>query len=288
MRRLSRSISGRYVIGDVAEGLVHAKQAVVGSFGLVGSSNFTFPGLSENVELNVQITGRQVNALQEWYEEYWNNAEDVSPEILRTIERHTREYSPFEVYAKSLQEFFRGHEMTAGEWELTGPENGGSRMYSVLDHYQKAGYHVLMKIARQYRGAFLCDGVGLGKTFVGLMVIERLVMHDRKRVALFVPKAARAAVWERDLRRYLPHIGGVSGGDFSNLVIFSHTDLGRKGDFPSRFDRIISSLCNFTAWHRMMHWQMLLIEKVLITKAEFMQKLSAERAGYQEMLRKMS
>ena len=34
------------------------------------------------------------------------------------IERHVREYLPFEVYAKSLQEFFRGHEMTASEWEL--------------------------------------------------------------------------------------------------------------------------------------------------------------------------
>jgi len=31
----------------------------------------------------------------------------------------------------------------------------------------------------------------------------------------------------------------------------------------------------------------LLIEKGLITEAEFMQKLSAERAGYPEMLRKM-
>ncbi len=31
----------------------------------------------------------------------------------------------------------------------------------------------------------------------------------------------------------------------------------------------------------------LLIEKGLITQAEFMQKLSAEGAGYQEMLRKM-
>ena len=31
----------------------------------------------------------------------------------------------------------------------------------------------------------------------------------------------------------------------------------------------------------------LLIEKGLITQAEFMQKLSAERAGYQEMLRRM-
>jgi len=30
-----------------------------------------------------------------------------------------------------------------------------------------------------------------------------------------------------------------------------------------------------------------MIEKGLITQAEFMQKLSAEREGYQEMLRKM-
>lgn len=56
--------------------ITHARQEVVGSFGLVGSSNFTFPGLSENIELNVQIAGRQVNALQEWYEEHWNEAED--------------------------------------------------------------------------------------------------------------------------------------------------------------------------------------------------------------------
>ena len=35
------------------------------------------------------------------------------------------------------------------------------------------------------------------------------------------------------------------------------------------------------------HLAKLLIEKGLITQAEFMQKLSAERAGYQEMLGKM-
>ena len=70
-------------------------------------------------------------------------------------------------------------------------------MYAVLDHYQKEGYHALMDIAKQFGGAFLCDGVGLGKTFIGLMAIERLVIHDGKRVALFVPKTARVDVWER-------------------------------------------------------------------------------------------
>jgi len=36
------------------------------------------------------------------------------------------------------------------------------------------------------------------------------------------------------------------------------------------------------------HLAKLLIEKGLITEAEFMQKLSAERAGYQVMVGKMS
>ncbi|HXG98680.1 MAG TPA: helicase-related protein [Gemmatimonadales bacterium] len=214
--------------------ITHARLDVVGASALVGSSNFTFPGLTENIELNVQITGRPVAVLQEWFDEHWNDAEDVTPEILRTIERHVAEYTPFDVYAKALQEFFRGHELTATEWDET-----RSRMFPKIDRYQKEAYWALMKIARQYGGAFLCDGVGLGKTFVGLMLIERLVLHEGKRVVLFAPKATKEGVWEPHLREWLPHIGGVGGNaDFSNLAVFSHTDLGRKGDFPERFVRI--------------------------------------------------
>ncbi len=130
--------------------ITHARLEVVGSSALVGSSNFTCPGITENIELNVQITGQPVNVLQEWYEEHWAEAEDVTPDILRTIERHTREYSPFEVYAKALQEFFRGHELTASEWE----QHGGSKIYPILDQYQREGYHALMKIANRHSGAF--------------------------------------------------------------------------------------------------------------------------------------
>src|SRR3989338_1284405 len=125
--------------------ITHGRQAVIGSFGLVGSSNFTYPGLTENVELNVQITGTQVNTLQKWYEAFWNEEEDVTPEMLKVIERHIKEYSPFEVYTKALQEYFRGHEITTGEWEKL-----HSKMYSVLDEYQKEGYRALLKIAGQY------------------------------------------------------------------------------------------------------------------------------------------
>ncbi|MFC2053490.1 helicase-related protein [Chloroflexota bacterium] len=200
--------------------ITHAKYDVVGSSALVGSSNFTFPGLHNNVELNVQLR-REVEELQEWYETHWEQAEDVSPDILRTIERHIREYMPFDVYARAMVAYFRSHELSVSEWEKT-----ESRMYGVLDQYQREGYHRLMQIGAHHKGALLCDGVGLGKTFIGLMVIERL-LFERKTVALFVPKAARDDLWEVKLRRYLPK----ARGRLTNLVVYNHTDLLREGDY---------------------------------------------------------
>jgi hypothetical protein len=215
--------------------ITRARLEVVGAQALVGSSNFTRPGLTQNIELNIQVqSSREVAQLQAWFDQHWSEAKDVTPDLLHVITRHTVQHTPFEVYAKALHEFFRGHELTAGEWDET-----QSKMFPALDLYQKEAYGSLMKIARQFGGAFLCDGVGLGKTFVGLMLIERLVLHENKRVLLFAPKGAKESVWEPHLRDRLPHIGGIGGGaDFSNLAVFSHTDLNRKGDFPERFARV--------------------------------------------------
>jgi superfamily II DNA or RNA helicase len=215
--------------------ITHAKLEVVGSQALIGSSNFTAAGLTKNIELNIQVqSAREVAQLQEWFETHWNEASEVTDAVIATIDRHVRLYTPFDVYAKALHEFFRGHELTADEWDAA-----RAQMFPQLDRYQKEAYWALMKIARQHGGAFLCDGVGLGKTFVGLMLIERLVLHENKRVVLFAPKATKEGVWEPHLRDWLPHIGGVGGSaDFSNLAVFSHTDLGRTGEFPERFRRI--------------------------------------------------
>lgn len=209
--------------------ITHARLEVVGSSALVGSSNFTLPGITQNIELNVQITGAPVAVLQEWYEQHWSEAEDVTAEMLRVIERHIQEYTPFEVYAKALYEFFRGHELTATEWE-----RHESKIYQILAPYQREGYQALLKRAGRYKGAFLCDGVGLGKTYVGLMLIERLIVHDRLKVALFVPKSARKPVWERALRQRLPHLFGK----YSQLEIFNHTDLMRGGSVAEDIESV--------------------------------------------------
>ena len=210
--------------------ITHPKLEVVGSVALVGSSNFTVPGLTQNLELNIQVRAAgDVARLQAWFEQHWNDAEEITPEIISVIERQITQYSPFQVYAKALQELFKSKELPVEAWEQT-----RSKMYPILDQYQKEAYHSLLKISHQHRGAFLCDGVGLGKTFVGLMLIERLI-HDRKRVMLLVPKSGRIAVWERSLRKYLP---GLLRG-FNTLKIFNHTDLMREGEeYKEEFQRM--------------------------------------------------
>ncbi len=71
--------------------ITHAKQAVVGAAALVGSSNFTVPGVTDNVELNVQLR-REVELLQAWYERHWEEAREITPDILRIVERHIQVY----------------------------------------------------------------------------------------------------------------------------------------------------------------------------------------------------
>ncbi len=215
--------------------ITHGRFEVIGSQALVGSSNFTRPGLTQNVELNIKIeSSSEVAQLQEWYEHHWDDAVDISDDIVKVIQRHAQEFSPFEVYAQALRTMFGELEPTATEWD-----QHHSKMFSKLDRYQQEAYGSMVSIARQHGGALLCDGVGLGKTYVGLMLLERLVLHENKRVVLFAPKSVKDSVWVPELRKYLPHIGGVDGSaDFSNLSVFSHTDLTRALEFPERFERI--------------------------------------------------
>ena len=77
--------------------ITHPKVKVIGSVALVGSSNFTVPGLTENVELNIQVRAPgDVEKLQKWFERYWEEGEPISDDIIRVLQRQIAE-----VYAVS-------------------------------------------------------------------------------------------------------------------------------------------------------------------------------------------
>jgi superfamily II DNA or RNA helicase len=234
-------ISGKIEAKVFAKSKFHAKaylttgnEAFPSARALVGSSNFTQAGLNRNIELNVQIHDEsRIAELQNWYRSHWDEAEDIKEELLDVLRHHTREASPFEIYGRALNEYFINETQTANEWE-----DQNSKIFNLLDDYQKEGYWQIVNIAKRFNGALLCDGVGLGKTFIGLMLIERLVEHEKKNVILLAPKSVKEGVWTEELAKRLPALAGMDGfQDFSNLTVLSHTDLRKTN--AERIRRLI-------------------------------------------------
>lgn len=200
------------------KGKFHAKAYILADKALVGSSNFTRAGLTKNIELNIKVS-EDVEQLQAWYNARWEESVDITEAVLKVIEGNVKPYSPYDVYLRSMYEYFKSSEKTMTEWELN-----DSKVYPMLSQYQKDGYNNMVAISDRYSGAFLCDGVGLGKTFVGMMLIERFVKKERKNVVLLVPASARKSVWEVTIKKLMPEI--LDG--FFSFKIYNHTDLTRE------------------------------------------------------------
>lgn len=203
-----------YLRDDYRKQFIGAMNVPTG-YALVGSSNFTKAGLTQNIELNVQVR-EDVAELQKWFDAQWSLGVEVSDALLKAIDVRCREFAPYDVYLRSMYEYFRTKEKSVTAWE-----QDESSVFKGLSQYQKDGYNNLISIAGKYKGAFLCDGVGLGKTYVGLMLLERLVKKERRNVVLVVPAAARESVWENAIRKVVPEILG----GFYPFKIINHTDL---------------------------------------------------------------
>src|SRR5436853_1976421 len=62
-------------------------------YALLGSSNFTAPGLTRNMELNLFTTDKtQIDNLKVWYQKAWEEADVVNNELINVIERHLRAF----------------------------------------------------------------------------------------------------------------------------------------------------------------------------------------------------
>ena len=108
---------------------------VPSGYALVGSSNFTRAGLTQNIELNIQNSD-SVDQLQEWFEKHSQMGLDITEAVLEVMEKQCKEYSPYDVYMRSMYEFFKSREETISEWE-----NHDSVIYKGLSQYQRDGYN---------------------------------------------------------------------------------------------------------------------------------------------------
>ena len=78
---------------------------------ITGSSNFTYAGLVENLEFNVELKNRaDYEFARAKFNELWENAVDVGEKYLDTIRTKTwlnDTVTPYELYLKFLYEYFR-------------------------------------------------------------------------------------------------------------------------------------------------------------------------------------
>lgn len=180
----------------------HAKAYLVSQaahpdlMGVLGSGNFTRPGLTQNIELNVDLTIDQCRQLHEWFELRWDEAQDddVTEQVAAEITRQISLIEPHAIYLKSL--------MAWGDYVQGRDELPELTVRSILDPHQEDAYRQALNIIGREHGVMICDGVGLGKTFVALALMEHYCRLG-KRVLLVAPKAILDNSWNGYVDEYL-------------------------------------------------------------------------------------
>ena len=180
---------------------------------IVGSSNFTGPGLTTNWELNLShktalsdedvartgplpIDGREemefrrglmsgvgaqaIAELDRWFRERWEEARDFKDELIELLDASKFgqiEYSPYQVYMKALYEYFKD--------DLGTNEVNLGRSAVELSEFQEDAVKKARRILARYDGVLIGDSVGLGKTWIGKKLLEDYAYHLRQKLWSF-------------------------------------------------------------------------------------------------------
>jgi len=143
---------------------------------ITGSSNFSYSGLHENLEFNVELKdSRDVKYALERFEALWKDSVDISSKYIETINQRTwlnDAIVPYELYLKFLYEYFKekiNEDMdTIYKDRRFLPEG-----FMELEYQDEAVKDAMAKLG-DYGGVFLADVVGLGKTYMSALLAQQL------------------------------------------------------------------------------------------------------------------
>lgn len=208
---VSQLKSGKVVIKLFLEYQLHAKlylsytsDSLTNSVALLGSSNFTFSGLQNQGELNVDVLEQDAaGKLGKWFDKRWNSrwCIDITKELIEVIENSwAREdsISPFYVYMKMA--YHLSQEARSGISEFKLPREFKNEL---LDFQQKA-----VLIASQHlnkrNGVIVGDVVGLGKTITAC-AIAKIMEEDLLLNTLILCPKNLVEMWEGYVEKYGMH-----------------------------------------------------------------------------------
>jgi len=161
---------------------LHGKAYLMDNVGIVGSSNFTPSGMEFSSELNlVQQTGAVIRDLRDnWYERMWAKGADSKDDLIAMLHESKfggAQWTPHDVFIKVLYEYFR---------DRITPESAETRLGVELASFQQEGLREAIRLIERHGGVIVSDAVGLGKTYIGMGLLEHYVLGKRRKG--FIPK----------------------------------------------------------------------------------------------------
>ncbi|RJQ50197.1 MAG: helicase [Nitrospiraceae bacterium] len=223
---------------------------------IVGSSNFTLPGLTSNRELNLahkvlldveEAEDKQAQSAVAWLSEN-RPSEHIKPQNRQLIKS--------EVGARAIIELEQWFERQWGDAEdykerfieLLDASKFGSKEYTPYQVYMKALYEYFRddldsvpeqigrsavelsefqedavkkarRILLRYDGVMIADSVGLGKTWIGKKLLEDYAYHMRQKALVVCPASLRD-MWDSELKKATIAV-----------TILSQEEIG-QADFP--------------------------------------------------------
>jgi len=189
------------------ERFLHAKAYLFPQLSIVGSSNLTRAGLTTNAELDLVAAGGGMmqgvcDGLLAWFDHYWESAdptyEEACIEVLEASKFGGKPYTPYQVFIKALHEYFR---------DRLDLEDPSRRLVVDLAVFQHEGFREAVQLLERHGGVLVADAVGLGKSFIGVALLEHYLIGRRRRGhipkgLIVCPAQLREMLWEPLLRAY--------------------------------------------------------------------------------------
>jgi superfamily II DNA or RNA helicase len=184
------------------ERFLHGKAYLFGRPGdgrvaLVTSANLTGAGLSRNLELGLASYGPAIgNAALEWFERLWAAAVPYKDELRALLFPDPGLVDPQTVYLRALLDL-----------NPPSPDNPARETRPTalpLAPFQRDGYERARAIVRRHGGVVYADGVGTGKTEIGLAFIEERTKEDGVYALVVAPAQLRRRWEERIHQARLP------------------------------------------------------------------------------------
>ncbi|MCC6222401.1 MAG: hypothetical protein IT201_02795 [Thermoleophilia bacterium] len=198
LHAVERWLSGSEVeVRRFLERFLHGKAYLFGTpedprAALVTSANLTGAGLERNLELGlVDYNVAPGRAALEWFERLWEGAVPFAEELRELLFPSAGLVDPETVYLRALLELY-------GE-ELEAPADGEITRVA-LAAFQRDGYERARRILERHHGVVYADGVGTGKTEIGLAFIEEYALEAGHSALVVCPAQLRES-WETRIRR---------------------------------------------------------------------------------------